>query len=62
VGAITEEEAQFPRTKRYYKLYRLPDRSIVPAAAPERSQAALKMLNDFSTIELEIASTMHYFL
>jgi len=62
VGAITEEEAQFVRTKRYYKIYRLTDPDIVPENLPANALAALSALNEYTTIELEIASTIRYFM
>lgn len=62
VGTISEEEAQFSRTKRYYKLYRLLDPDAVSQRLPAQSSGALEKLNEYSTVELEIASTIRYFM
>jgi uncharacterized protein YwgA len=62
VGAITEEEAKFSKTKRYYKVYRLSDPKSVTERLPARSIDALEKLGDYSTIELEVASTIRYFI
>jgi len=62
IGAIAEEEAQFVRTKRYYKVYRLTDPTIVQEFLPAQVAGALDALNEYSTIELEIASTIRYFI
>lgn len=61
-GDIEEEAAQFERTKRYYSVYRLHDLKTAPQKLPEKSLRALRELNEYSTIELEIASTIRYFL
>jgi uncharacterized protein YwgA len=62
VGAIAEEEAQSSRFKRYYKIYRLLDPKLVPEKLPAESFRALQKLNEYSTVELEIASTIRYFM
>ena len=62
VGAISEDEAQFSKTKRYYKVYRLPDPTSVTEKLPTNSAGALQKLNDYSTTELEVASTIRYFI
>lgn len=61
VGAITEEEAQLSKTKRYYKVYRLTDPNLVTEKLPRDSAIALQKLSNYSTVELEIASTIRYF-
>ena len=61
-GAISEREAQLPKTKRYYKIYCLQDTKTVSEDLPEGTTEALRMLNEYSTIELEIASTIRYFM
>lgn len=62
LGAISEEEAQFSRIKRYYKVYRLDDPKSVPQKLPAQSSSALKKLDQYSTLELEMASTIRYFM
>jgi uncharacterized protein len=62
VGAIDEEEAKYVRSKRYYKVYRLPDPTGVSEQLPTGSKDALQKLSDYSTIELEVASTIWYFM
>jgi len=62
VGAITEAEGQFEKTKRYYKIYSLPDPVIVSEKLPANALSILTTLNAYSTVELEIASTIRYFL
>jgi uncharacterized protein YwgA len=62
LGDVAEEEIQFGRTKRYMKLYRLENEDSVAEKLPEQAAAALKSLNDYSTLELEIASTIRYFM
>jgi len=61
LGDISEEEVQLGRSKLYSKLYRLADLGSVPEHLPEAAATALRRLNDFSTIELEIASTIFHF-
>jgi uncharacterized protein len=62
VGTISEKEAQFVRTKRYYKVYRLTDPEVVTERLPAKALDTLHKLNDYTTIELEIASTIRYFI
>jgi len=62
VGDISESEAQFTQSKRFLKVYGLTEISSVPEALPETSSRAIRALNEYSTIELEIASTMLYFI
>ena len=62
IGAILEEDAQFQRTKRFYKVYRLPDPEGATDQLPSSTSSALRKLNEYSTIELEIASTIRYFM
>jgi uncharacterized protein YwgA len=61
-GTITEEDAQFERSKRFYKRYRLPDPNLVQEKLPSESSGALKRLDEYSTVELEVASTILYFM
>jgi uncharacterized protein len=61
LGDIAEEEAQFTRTKKYYKLYRLSE-SEVPEKLPAVASNALAALSSYTTIELEVASTIQYFM
>jgi uncharacterized protein len=62
VGAVSEKEAQSVRTKRHYKVYRLADSESIEQHLPSAALNALRKLNDYSTIELEIASTIRYFI
>jgi uncharacterized protein len=62
LGDVTEEDVQFGPAKKYVKLYRLGDRASVPEKLPRRAISALETLNEYSTIELEIASTIRYFM
>ena len=60
VGAISEKEAQSSKTKQHYKIYRLAE--IVEQHLPSPVLSVLRKLNHYSTIELEIASTIRYFI
>jgi uncharacterized protein len=62
LGDISEQEIQIGPAKRYSKLYRLSDPSSVPERLPSNSVEALKILDRYSTIDLEIASTISYFM
>jgi uncharacterized protein YwgA len=62
IGAISEEDAQFERTRRFYKVYRLPDAKGAINTLPGSTLGALRKLNEYSTLELEIASTIRYFM
>jgi uncharacterized protein YwgA len=62
LGDINEQEVQLGRTRLYSKLYRLTDPNNLPERLPEEAATAIKMLDEFTTIELEIASTILYFI
>lgn len=62
LGDLEEQDVALGPTKRYSKRYRLADPQSVPARLPRESAEALRALNEFSTIELEIASTIFYFM
>ena len=62
LGDIDEQEVQLGRTRLYSKLYRLKDPSNVPEHLPEEAVSAIRALDEFTTIELEIASTIFYFI
>lgn len=62
VGEIAESEAQFSKTKRYMTVYRLANPSSEPERLPKEAADAIKQLNEYTTLELEIASTVLYFL
>jgi uncharacterized protein YwgA len=62
VGTISEDEEQFARTKRYYKCYRITDLAAVNEDLPVSASQALGKLDAYSTIELEVASTIRYFM
>jgi uncharacterized protein YwgA len=62
LGDIDETEVQLGRTRLYSKLYRLADPDSVPEQLPEEAISALRILTEFSTIELEIASTIRYYM
>jgi uncharacterized protein len=62
LGDINEQEVQIGRNRLYSKLYRLTDPSNVPERLPEEAAVAIRVLDEFSTIELEIASTIFYFM
>jgi uncharacterized protein YwgA len=62
VGEVSEEEIQIGRAKRYFKLYRLANPAASSEKLPASSRSALKKLNEYSTIEIEIASTLRYFM
>jgi uncharacterized protein YwgA len=62
LGDVSEQEVQIGRLKRYSKLYSLTDPSGIPERLPARSADALRILDEYSTIELEIASTISYFM
>ena len=62
LGDISEQEVQIGRNRLYSKLYRLTDPNNVPERLPEEAADAIRKLNEFSTIELEIASTILHFM
>jgi uncharacterized protein len=62
MGEITEEEIPLGPLKRYKKVYSLPNPAVVSESLPARASKVLHDLNRYSTIELEIASTVRYFL
>lgn len=62
LGDVKESDVPVGPTKRYSKLYQLADPKAVPARLPKSSADALRALSSFSTIELEIASTIFYFM
>jgi uncharacterized protein YwgA len=62
LGDLEEREVQIGRSRIYSKLYRLTDPSSVPEHLPEETVAAIRALDEFTTIELEIASTIFYFM
>jgi uncharacterized protein YwgA len=62
LGDIDEQEVQLGRTRLYSKSYRLTDPSNVPEPLPQEAALAIRALDEFSTIELEIASTIFYFM
>ena len=62
LGDIDEEEVQLGKTRLYSKLYRLADPGNVPEHLPQEAILAIQTPNEFSTIELEIASTIFYFM
>jgi uncharacterized protein YwgA len=62
LGDIDEQEVQVGSTRLYSKLYRLTDPSNVPERLPKEAASALQALDEFSTVELEIASTIFYFM
>ena len=62
LGDIEEEEVQLGRSRIYSKLYRLNDPNNVPEHLPSEVASAIKQLDEFTTIELEIASTIFYFM
>jgi uncharacterized protein YwgA len=62
LGDVRERDIQFGRAKRYLKLYRLDESARVPEKLPKPVIGALQTLNAYSTIELEIASTIRYFM
>lgn len=62
-GEISEREEQLPKTKRYYKVYNLKHGAATASATlPVEASCNLKTLNEYSTIELEIASTIRYYM
>jgi uncharacterized protein YwgA len=62
IGAISERDVQFERTRRFYKVYRLSDAKGATDQLPSSASDALRKLNEYSTLELEIASTIRYFI
>ena len=61
-GAISEREEQLPKTKRFFKVYGLDDPLTVPERLSDIASDTLRVLDKYSTIELEIASTIRYFM
>lgn len=62
LGDVDEREIQVGRTKMYSKAYTLRDRSSVPEHLSSETTSAIQALDEFSTLELEIASTIFYFM
>jgi uncharacterized protein YwgA len=62
VGDIEESDALVGRTKKYLKVYRLADPTAVMDELSVKVKTALQKLDTYSTIELEIASTILFFL
>jgi uncharacterized protein len=62
VGAIQEKEAQSSKTRLFYSVYRLADTEDVQKELLAAIRDSLRELDRYSTIELEIASTIRYFL
>jgi len=62
LGDVTERDVQFGPAKKYVKLYRLAEAASIPEQLPRHAISILEKLNEYSTIELEIASTIRYFM
>lgn len=62
LGDLEESEVQIGRSRIYSKLYRLANPQDVPERLPDEAASAIMALDEFSTIELEIASTIFYFM
>lgn len=62
LGDVDEEEVQIGRSRIYSKLYSLNDPRSVPEHLPGEAASAVRLLDEFTTIELEIASTIFYFM
>jgi len=62
VGDIQEREGQYGAAKRYLKIYRLANSNAVSEKLPVPVTAVIDALNKYSTIELEIASTIRHFI
>lgn len=62
VGDIEESDVLVGSTKKHLKVYRLVDRTTVTDELSPAVKSALLKLDSYSTIELEIASTILYFL
>src|SRR5262245_16008582 len=62
VGEVAEREIQLGRAKRYSKAYRLENFDAVSETLPAAAVRALRSLSEYTTLELEIASTLRYFM
>ena len=62
LGEIEEKDAQIGRAKRYLKVYRLATPKDVNYDLPSDAKVALRKLDSYTTIELEVASTILFFL
>jgi uncharacterized protein YwgA len=61
-GEIIEEDAQYGQAKKYLKVFRLANPGAVAERLPQQTLKSIAVLNDYSTIELEIASTIRFFM
>ncbi len=61
IGDISEEDTQIGRTKRFVKRYRLPETTLLRERLPERVRETILKLHKYTTLELEIASTIRFF-
>jgi uncharacterized protein YwgA len=60
-GEVTENQIQVGNTKRFVTVYKISDHTTVPESLPLEVAAKLAQLVPYSTVELEIASTILYF-
>ena len=61
-GEIEEKEEAFGPLKRFRKVYSLKSKEARPEPLPKSASAVLKVLNEYQTMELEIAATIHFFM
>lgn len=62
LGDVEEKEVELGRSRLYSKLYRLTDPSSVPERLSDEVASAIRILDEFTTIELEVASTIQFFM
>jgi len=62
VGAIKEETVRLKPSPFFSTLYQLSDAKEVREELPQASANAIRELDNFSTVELEIASTLSFFM
>jgi uncharacterized protein YwgA len=60
-GYISESDEVVGSTHRYVKVYHLDNTSFIKDNLPESTAECLRKLNKYTSIELEVASTIRYF-
>jgi uncharacterized protein len=60
-GVVTEDEQLLPPNNFFMTTYELPDPDHVNAHLPDPVSSAIRQLNQYSTIQLEVAATYLFF-
>ncbi|QAY95101.1 hypothetical protein CWB41_04635 [Methylovirgula ligni] len=62
VGELEERDEPIGRSQKFVKVYSLANLGSTAPNLPDSTQVALKKLSEYSSIELEIASTISFFI